>query len=154
MYIQIVHILPYFLCRDVLRPAITKWSKETIHNFNVGMFPSMYIMYTPRSYQVCIRSDSLSDLIQVWWSDCIIYFWQHFDTDLLFCVSWYDTDCAKMYDSYLTSDLTTHLIQSPTPGCVQVCAMLHVHVHACMYVCMYVCMEFLFSSPHPVTVHF
>ena len=31
----------------------------------------------------------------------------------------------------LTSDLTTHLIQFPTPGCVhvQVCAMVHVHVH-------------------------
>ena len=35
----------------------------------------------------------------------------------------------KMYDLYLTSDLTTHLIQFPTPGCVQVCAMVHVHVH-------------------------
>ena len=34
-----------------------------------------------------------------------------------------------MYDSYLISDLTTELIQFPTPGCVYIC----------MYVCMYVC---------------
>ena len=137
-------------------------------------FPSMYIMYTPRSYQVWQLAIVWSDtgmmvrlyhifLATSWYSSVILFVmvWYRLST-----VSYLMSDLIhfwlpKMYDSYLTSDLTTHLIQFPTPRCVhvQVCAMVHVHVHG-IFVWWLQCItespvrNYIFDTTHsPIFLH-
>ena len=109
-----------------------------------------------------VHTQELSGLYQLVWSDTgmmvrlyhifLATSWYRsvilFDTDWalyhIWCQIWYSFDCPKCM-TYLTSDLTTHLIQFQ---------LLDVYMYKCAQWYMYMYMEFLFLSPHPVTVHF